>query len=690
MQGNDFIYFLQDKQRRFWGINASGDVVLSSNPYQLQFSPDGWDDITIKNIRSKKYWAIDRTVSDPFKYVEDGAKILKHIFYKKGVEESVYIVVCEQKLTYTPAVEYGFWYKQIFRSEIDLSTFLHAGPAVTASTSEEGLAKHLKANENTVYEIDLSNGLSFKNDGINLASKINYVIYDDLIAADNVHLAPVNFVPPNEGPAFNIAHGGIVSTQQVTAPYYETSLDWILSAVKTTTIRIHGRVRVLVPAPGSNYRLGLRTSTNGYVELVNQTTVSPAHTYSFDDTITLNANERGFLEGIFIGSGSFVYGSSSFTIEYLSRLDPTYIKAHRPQYIWNELLLKATGGEYSAEDCPYFGDLQNWDKVFTSGNGIRGLTDATLKISIAQFLSFWNTYDEVGIKEINKKVLLDRKNTLIDQLDIIDLGEAGSLKVSFDKELPYNELAIGWPDIKNENGFTNGKNEFNTTFVYSLGTTKSPRKYDKISQVRVSCYDMENVRIENAQKDTTDNRSDNEPYCVHISSTLIAGNGVTIPDHYLLERTLNAFVTGVEQADTVFNIIFSPKRCMIRSGDYLRSSLYLSDNKTLKFISADRNKEMNYINGADIIIENADMPVGNLAVKFFAPAVLTAEISSPDDLLDELDENQMKIFQLTFNGDTYKGIPISNGINPKRNKMQVYEMWPTADTDLTPLIDYYG
>ena len=77
--GPDFIFFMQDKQRRFWGVNSFGEVLLSNNPYPLKYSPEGWDDIAVKNIRNRKYWGVDRSVSSAFKYVEDAAQILKHI-----------------------------------------------------------------------------------------------------------------------------------------------------------------------------------------------------------------------------------------------------------------------------------------------------------------------------------------------------------------------------------------------------------------------------------------------------------------------------------------------------------------------------------------------------------------------------------------------------------------------------------
>jgi len=689
MTHHDYIFFLQDKSRRFWGLDSNGDVVINNNPYPLLFSPDGCIDTTIENVRNKKYWAIDRTVSAPFKYVEDGAKIIKHIFYKKGIEESVYLVICSLQLVYTPGVEYGYLYKQIFRSEIDLSTFEHAGAYVTAANSEEGLAKHLKANENTVYELEL-NGLYIKEDGILLKEKHNFLLTEQTQVTE--HLIGASFIN-KEGNAAGFASFSVFG--QDSPGDWTTSTEYLFAVTQDITgLTFIGNFKFILDV-GIPFGIRLHTDTNRDIDLV--VLVSPPPTggilydISVNETFDAFANEKFFLVGFYTGTvlEKVHYKESTFSINFASRFSTSYTKANRSQDVFAELIDKMTAGEYSSEDCPYFGEFQNIDKVFTSGDAIRGLPDAKLKISWSLFFGFWNTYDELGIRELNKKVLFDRKNNLIDQLNVIDLGEASNLKISFDKDLPFNELAIGYPDVKNEEGFVNGKNEFNTTFVYSLGTTKVPRKYEKISQIKASCYDIENIRIDQANRDTTDNKSDNDIYVLHIAKTLIAGSG-DIPDHYELDRSLNTFLIGVDEKETIFNVIFSPKRCLRRSSDFLHSSLYLADNKILKFISADRNQNMSYINGADVVVENADEPVGSLDDKFFNPVLINIDVIVPDDLLDDLDSNPLKTFSFLFDGNLYKGISIKNSINPKRNKAQTYQLWPTADTDLSPLIDYYG
>ena len=175
-QGTDYIFCLQDKDNNFWKLDNSGNVTISASPYFLAFAPDGWTDIAVQNIRNKFYKGIDRSVTIPLGYVNDGAKILKHILYSYGLNKTVYLVIASQQLNYTPGVSYGYWYKQIYKGEVDWSTFDHTGSKVTCTTLEDGLPKYLKANDKTVYEfpVDVPDAVNIKMDGIVLHEKLNY------------------------------------------------------------------------------------------------------------------------------------------------------------------------------------------------------------------------------------------------------------------------------------------------------------------------------------------------------------------------------------------------------------------------------------------------------------------------------------------------------------------------------------
>ena len=713
--GADILFFLQDSQFRFWSLDSTGAVALSAQPYALVYSPDGWDDISIRNVRNKKYWGIDRSVSIPFKYVEDAAKILKYIFYNRGAEESVYLVICEQQLFYDPGVAYGYWYKQIFRSEIDLSQFDHTGALVTVPTAEEGLAKHLKANENTVYELplDTADAVSVEMDGVILENKFT-ALTDNGVSEDPAfyfgnHLVQVDVVSSEMqylGGGQSVERtkvGNVNADIRATEGYF-------LKATVAGTVHIRYKFDLSVeytpasPAinPAAIYRVVVRrideSNFSDLSEFLLERTAGDGipGTYLLEGEFDMEVREG---DELYLYAFCNVQGVSGddqlrtlytvndetiFEATYDFRYDTTYIPALRPQFIFTELISKMTAGEYAAAESSYFGDLMNFDKVFTSGDGIRGLQNAKLKISFAHFFTFWNTFDDVGFQEQSgKRVLFARKATLTDMADPIDLGEIAKLSVKMDRDFPFNELAIGYPDIKNEEGVLNGKNEFNTTFNFSLGTTKLPRKLEKVSKVKTSCYDIENTRISGFQKATTDNKNDGDVYALHIEDEL---NG----DFYSLDRYENQFLTGVEQKETIFNVHLSPKRCLERNGDFIRSSLFKCDSKVLKFTSADRNDAMEYVNGSSVIIEKANVTIGDLADPYFQPVILTAEVTAPETLQDLLEADPGRGYKFTHEGYEYSLIPLEIGSNPVRRRRQTYQGLSHPDNDLTRLINYYG
>jgi hypothetical protein len=712
-QGKDIEIFLQDKLNRFWHLTETGEVTLDANAKPIVFSPDGWQDLGIKNVRNNKYWALDRTVTVPFKYTEDGAKILKHIFYKLGSEESVYLTICEQRLDYD-GTTYGYWYKQIFKGEIDFSTFDHDGATVTVNTVEEGLAKFLRANENEAYEFDLSAAEKVKMDGILLKNKMSFSIngIPDKSTGFSGGWKDLSTVSASlivrEGPSSGIA---VLSQEQEqidgsisSAEYMEASENYLFknTAVTPVTLEISGKVKLLCVSRVGSVKISINFAIDGSVttyDIFNNVPLNGGVTYEQDFTfsIPLTQGQKLFLFTFFDNSGgglnlaNITFQDTQMTADYQTRFATTYIPFLRPQYLFSEFIYRMTGGAFTAEDCPYFGALQNIDKVFTSGDGIRGIANAKLKMSFNDFFGFFNTWHagSVGIRERYGKVLFDRKKNLVNYADVLQLGEISRPKIKFNKDFGFNQLSVGYKDEKNENGLANGKNEFNTTFNFSLGTTKNPRKLELISPIQGSCYAIEGIRVDTFLKDTTDNKGDNQSYVLHVEKTLIVTSDGN-PNHYKLNRDRNAFITGVDQVDTVFNAGISPKSCFLNGGDFLRSSLYKMDNRTFVFGTADRNTDMSYVNGSDVIVEKADVPVNSLEDKFFVPVDIDIETDAPVDILDLLDADPLLIMEATCEGRIIRGLPQEVSINPRTGKIQTYKLLATADMDFEPFIDYYG
>lgn len=711
MQGSEFLYFLTDNNNQFYSI-ANGRLKLSATPIPLEFSPDGWQEVSIQNQRNKKYFGIDRSVTIPYTFVEDGAAILKQIFYKYGVNAQVNLIICQQQLYYSGG-EYGFWYKLLSKLDVDFSTFNHSGYKVTCNLLEGGFPKYLKSNENTTYEFPLDElSVNVKMDGIVLHSQSKFITINEYSNAtvfptgsktSTVLYALTYFNTATETSGtnliFNNITGGVISFD--------------LSSSDQNFIEATGNVNVDINI--KNYPLTFDTNIqnlgvfyNSYAKLYikNQAGTIIRTLYEKESNVTLIENviindafnidlvegDKLFLllevfvsKAIFDTTNSFrvlvTTGESEHTYDSRARKETTYIKALRPLDLFARLIDKVSEGAIEVDSTLL--DLEK-SKVWTCGNGIRGLSDSFIKISLSDFFAFWDTYKDVGMTVKNGKVILERKVDLINNSDIKALGQISSLKVTPATDLMFNTLKIGYPDKQQEG--TNGKEAFNNTFEWSLGATRVIKSLDKTCKIVTDCYSVELTRVTFDGKDTTDSRQDNDTYVLHIESTLQPAAG-DIPAHYRLDRSLNTGTTGLLEPDTVFNLALTPKRCMLNNGGYFRSVLDLMDTSIFKFTTSSKNNAV----VCDGLIEKEDIPVGSLGTRYFKPYYFDFELIADNDLLDLLDENPLKVFSFQdVNGVTYNGIAEKVGIEPNYNKNQTYKLLCTSDTDLNHLNDYYG
>lgn len=709
MQGNDYIFCLQSKAFAFWQPDSTGGITINNSPYFLNFSPDGWNDISIQNIRNLKYWGIDRTVSIPLTYVQDASQILKHIFYTLGVEESVYLVIASQQLDYTPGVSYGYWYKQIYRGEVDLSTFIHLGSKVTCTTLEDGIAKFLKSNENTTYEFPMNvpQALFVKMDGIRLHEKLNYGFTDGINYVASKYA--INFPFLNaEGDSIGVVkisetNENINPVAGYLANYMNNSLNYFFLNQSSATIAVNFIGKIMVRSdqndtiPPSASALHIQTSEpNGFggfiFYILFDQPMTAGVTYTFDINITINVppGVKLFMLGGTATVNDTLYKfqylpDSVMSLKFITRNPTTYIRSFRPQYLFEQLVNRFTEANYSTAISAYFERFKNI--VWTCGNAIRGFDDAVMKISWTNFFQFWDSFDSVGIIENLATLNFDSKPNLIDRTNIITLSSPaeGTFKTSIDKSYLYNELAIGYPDLNNDVGVLNGAEEWNCGMLFSVGTTKSPAKIDKISKVKAACYAIELIRVTTLAKDTTDNKADNELFVLAIDGALHPAVD-PLPAYYELDRSLNASATGLLEPLTVFNLPLSPKRMIINNFSFLSSSLYLANNKILAYKSADRNNKV--VSGG--IVEKADVPISAMGDKFFLPLLMEGDFEAPDDLEVLLDADPLSIFSFPVDGTTYEGILSKVSVAPSSRKAQSYQFYSVPENDIKKLIQNHG
>ena len=824
VQGLDYIFCLIDANNKFYRILADGTVSLSTEPYFLEFSPSGWNDIAIQNVKNKRYWSIDRSLTLPLDYVRDGAKIIKDVFYKKGINETMYLVISGQELEYhgvatgtltvitggnpltsgantgtitgppnatayiriqftqggglasingtigsqpvnlisltpsslytiqldgtgsasyslvfTPSTGiptsatmdivnqdgqqpgYGFWYKRLYKGEIDFSNFSHESAKVNVATLEDGLPKFLKSNENTVYEFNMNvpEAVMVKMDGIKLHEKLNYNDISEMPINFSYYgqsfRMPTTFIT-NEGDSVGVEYQS-QSIESTTGFSWDDRIkldNYVFKNLNSfpVALKISGVTEIkctgMVSSPAYGFRARFITSDMDLVDQNlyqipfgdlgggNQGTppMTIGETYSAEfviENVIVNPNQHLSFEGFFSGGAGVeavieMTKNSNFKIEFISRHPATYIRAFRPNYLFSYLVSKITELQYVAALSAYFENYKN--VVFTSGNSLRGIDSAKLKTSFSSFFQFWDCFDSVALVNKTSGVDVLRKKDTVDITNSIRINspENGSVKISVATDYLFNELEIGQPELDNEVGQINGNNEYNTKMLFSTGVSKAPAKLDKVTKYKTSCYEAEKVRLQTFEKDTTDYKDDNTVYVLHIEDELQPPDGDSVPAHYKLDRSLNDGASGLLEPETVFNILFTPKRSILRNSDFIHSCFYKGDAEILAFKSADKNSEL----VAGGIIEKADINIGSLSSAFFIPIYIEGSFPPPANLSDILEEDPFKTFVFDINGEDFIGIMMENSINPSKRNTQNYEFLSIASNDLTKLIDYYG
>ncbi len=718
IQEKEHIYALQTKNRRFYNFDPTTlQVGLSTNAYFMEYEPSGWDEMALQNIRNKRYWGVDMTVSIPFTYVLDGAGIVKNAFYTLGAEADIYLSISRRTLHFQPGVGYGFWYEEIYFGQLDLSTFEHVGEGVSCSTAEDGLVKHLKANENTKYDYPALPGefIWVKMDGLNLHNKVEtFVSNGDSLDVDfnlGNHLI-AGAIVAEDAPYVS----GKKDTERIKVENLNSSIrateGWFFKSTIDGTVFLDFDFEVDMSFLGGAITPGAEWSF--VVRRIDQANFSDLSVVLYhidqlegpnrftrkvrikgtgsivvrpDDELYLYAfsNVTGAGGSDAIRVNYTMVDNSYFKYTYKYRHPTSYVKFFRPQVLFSKLIASSTDAQYAAVQSSYLNTHKNI--VFTSGRFLRGIADSVAQYSISDFFQFWDCFDSASLTEKNGLVDLSTKKLLVDPTVWIDLPEPAykTPKISLDNEMLFNEVEVGYQDSGSEIGILNGTEDVHTNILFSIGTTNKPARIDKVSYVNASPYNIERIRVSTYQKDTTENEADNEPFVVHIGNVLQPAVG-DIPAHYLLDRTLNPLATGIIEAATTYNLYLTPKRNLLRNGPFLRSCTWLLDARLLEFKSSKRTVDLL----CDGIQEKQSIAVGSLGDQFFVPLLFAAEFEITEAISAALADNPLSVVRFPFQGSYFKGILKKNDLPPIGSANKNFTILLLNNNDIHKLINYYG
>lgn len=697
MQGPTYIFFLQDDATGTFYRHENGAVLLGP-PRPLQFSPSGWQNLAITNQRNSTYFALDRAFAVAPDFVEDGAAILKDVFYKQGMEKNINLIIARQEL-YIDATDYGFYYKPFYKGEVDFSTFTHDGPKVSVSIMEGGIVKLIKANQATKYEIELDvpQAVELQMDGIKLRQALNYknITFDFQGTNDLAsHYLPV-IVQGVDGTNVNIA-----TSSQSFGPFSGTP-QWFADATEDPiTIQLNGSIKFRTNNRVAIINLFLdkfdisNARTNIAFQLFNPSPTTDT-TWQFNLSIPLVKGDRLLLRAAAIPTGGpgnadqmhIYYTETDISISADTKYHTTFTKAFYPLYVFQKLIEKISDGTVTG-----YSNLltANYNFLITCGDAIRRLPGSKIKTSLADFFQSMNTQFDIGLGMVGGQLRLEEKAFFVDYSNPIFLGEVSGLKVKKATDYVFNTVKVGYPpqDYDAALGAVNGRLEFNNTYQYTAPITRLTKELDLVSIYRADAYGIEFTRINLDGKTTTDDSSDNDVFIIHATGHYVAPPGV--PAGMILNRDLNPYISGVIDAPSVFNVYLSPGRCLRRNGRFIHSCFYKAENGIIKFQTTDKNSQLvTTPPSGPVEIDIADADINTMLAPLFRNIILEFDTPAPVDLFEILDQNPVKAFEFTYYGITYRGIPIKASTEPYTEDKQTYTLLSAPDNDLTTLIDVY-
>lgn len=653
---------------------------------EIFFLPKSWEkNSSVSHKRDAVYFGMIRTWGLPLEFVEDGARILRAAYYQDGIEAGVIIEV-EQ------LVNSNWGYELSFKGDIDFSEVHDEKNTFTVKLSESGTTARIKAYENVKYEYQLSGsdvvnmmlpGVAFKEE-----SKSIFIP----LPTDEGHK---RFIPETTIATLPFQSGFItnqsVTYQNVNDSGFSSSGNWFVTANRVQKIRIEGNM--------SGTAFGTLGRNGFSIRLMNQANLTMRVLYedntenglinfdfAFDFEYTLAINEKLFIYcrmrdtdgvGIKINGGDL-------NVSYSSVSDPSPCKGIKASDMFKRIVGKVAPG---AQTASYL--LANtWTNlIFTSGNAIREIEKAKIKISLKEFFQTMQSLDDSAMGIDAGAIRLETKNYFARDSQSVNVGVIADddCVISPAKTYLASRIKVGYEDKNTED--KDGLDEYNSGQEWEMPLSRVQNELNWISAARADQYGIEKVRvnynvlkIDNIQsgKDTADTPSDNDTFLI---------------DCYLdgelyrpILGTAYESVTGLNSPDTSYNLRITPKKNLLRHGAYLRSIMDRMDANYINFASAQKNAELKTVKDSVGVKENENILVASLPDRYFKPHIAEISCKLPFGAKNLFDAMPFGYMTFIWKGVTLKGYIMEGSVDIARNTTQDFTLLLTHDNNLLNLI----
>lgn len=514
-----FLYFITEKDGRTRQI-VNGVVTSLNQPVALPQAPDGNQEIAIGWERSPVYYGNIRNFSLPLGFVGDGRKILQNDFYKSNIDRELYLLVKQLTYEWDDNI-FREYYKQLYKGQFDFSTFVddQGEYRATIGIMDGNLQRLLKANEGTVYELPFD--IDAKNvymDGMYILGNFRWFVgaYPSLAAG-----YPGLFQFNNDNAIPGLAIFDVLLTESPGAPNGDNLEYFAEAAQDIQDIHITGTLTgfnaIGSPGPLSVLLYVYNKITDSITQTIDLTPDDPYpenYNLIIDQTIDLAEGDR-----IFLHTNSNFQGEGNLRMDAKSKPETSTIRGFTLYDVGRKLIEKITGNadNFTSSLLENILSIRGHEVILTSGDGVRGISNASLKTSWRDFWKFVDVHCMAQMT-VNDKIRIEERLTAYqpaaDQVPIA-LGEVKKLKVTPALDYLFTSVKVGHAEQQVDD--TNGKFDFNGYMVFTSPVKGIPDKQlDLQSSYKTSPYEIEQTRANYEGKITTDKETDNDVFALAV------------------------------------------------------------------------------------------------------------------------------------------------------------------------------
>jgi len=698
----------------YYYIDANGVVQSTTTKTYLNYAPEGWEDQSLKWERGTTYYGVFTNYTNPLRFVKDGRKILKTLFYTNGINLQLELLIDKHS---NQVATWG--YNQYYVGDIDFSRFKDEKDFTQVEIMQQGFMSKLKANEDTKYEVSLNTGVWVKMDGYPLQGLAKWTGVDEESIVDigsNARIPTMPYVSPNEGYNINLnfQDNSLFVNNYI---YFIKNISSTDSQYITVVHNFYINAFVKSSSPFSatftmqyvfTDKYGVDTIIDVYTA---PTALAPGSSQTYLGTLNnvynLQEQERiALVIRMFVSPGvplvithweADQVTGNSIEINWATSVPETYVKALPALDLGTLLAQKIDANALFSSDVA----SNNIGYMLTSGDALRNLTGAVIKTSMSDYFRAMNCMYNTALwfDTPNDTLHIDDKGVVFESGIITNIGEVASLQIEPYIPEQFSVVKFGYKPYEYDT--INGKEEFNQDTTWNTPLVRVQGTKDFISPYRADRYGIELVRANLGNKSNADSDNDNDlfwlnvDYAAGVQGTIPAGYQGAGQNYYKLYRDPSmSYVQGVEYGLDCYNTEFSPKRRMWAFAKYLRGCLDMYASGNLTFVNQTKTQEGNISvitdDGLKVYDEKANQQISGLSISgYFLPYLLTIEVKIPVNLQEIFDTGMTAfgLIEFTYKGNTYQGYIIEATDSPTYRPKQTFKLLAKFGTNLTNLIN---